>query len=222
VKRDGANAVITYTKNPFVPSFVYKALLKGAVSLLYKANAQINYSLATSYLLGKSHLEKGAVINGYIMPFGITLPLYVFVFKKRDLNKQIPTYVIQFNFQNRIFSLPMLFDNLGEPNHSNYTIIIPPPYFFTEQHLSAASPVSIQRDLASNEKVAGEEEELTVAMNPENQKDIWAYNRETGLSEQKEFHPSDMKYMIITADPGAIDPKELSDFIALVMNENAK
>lgn len=214
LRREGEKTTISYTKNPYVPANVYKALLKSALSLLGKSEIIQNYPLAIEYLVGKKVLQQGASISGYRLSFLINLPLHIYHFKKRIPNEKVPTDVMIFNFQNHIIALPIFLHNKDmATNYDLYNVVIPPPYFFDQATMAKAMPVSFMTDLYSTEKVTDDEESLSLVLDPESLKNSVSYNPETQKIERTENGNNGIKYLILTKGNVTIDPKAFSTFI---------
>jgi hypothetical protein len=214
LKREGEKTTISYTKNPYVPANVYKALLKSALSLLGKSEIIQNYPLAIEYLAGKKVLQQGASISGYRLSFLINLPLNIYHFKKRIPNEKVPTDVMIFNFQNHIIALPVLLHNKDmATNYDLYNVVMPPPYFFDQATMAKAMPMSFMTDLYSTEKVTDDEESLSLVLDPESLKNSVSYNPETQKIERTENESNGIKYLILTKGNVTIDPKAFSTFI---------
>jgi len=213
IKSKGNTATISYTKNPYTPSNVYKALLKSALSLLDDLIIKEKYQNASNYLMGKIDLNKGAVIRGYRLSFSSNIPLHVFCFRKKFKEDNIPEHVICFNFRDHIIALPLLSDAWKDWN-----IIIPPPYFLNEAIMHSAMPVPYFRDLSSTTQVLDEEETFTIQLDTNVSENTWCYDPLTDKHEQKPHNLDDLQYMVIARNGVTIDPKELSAFIDKQMN----
>jgi hypothetical protein len=210
--------IIRYTKNPFVPNYVYRSLLKSAISLLSDSEANGDYRLALEYLKGKDFIERGAEISGYQLSFGINLPLHVYRFEKKRIEDPIPTHVFAFYFQNRIIVFPVPFHRQDLARFGNgYTVLVPPPCFVSEEDRDNAMPVSFRRDLSSSEKIDIEEETLTMIVDPEVLKNACVYDPATGKIEPKEFSFGNTKYLILVKKGMTVDPAEFSEFIKRTM-----
>jgi len=205
---------IKYVKNNFVPSQVYKALLKSAISLLDENEVSKYYSASLDYLNDNILLDSGAFIAGFHLPFSYNLPLYTFLFKKRNANENIPTHMFVFNFQNIIISFPLLFHKSDcQSSRFEFQIPLPPPFFINKIAMVNANPQAFTRDLSSNSLVDNEEESITFNFDLNSNKKSAVYDPETGQTTIREHNPIGLKYLIISKDWVTVDPKELSTFI---------
>lgn len=214
LKTKGTTATISYTKNRYTPSKVYKALLKSALSLLDDLVVQEKYQHALNYLMGKIDMNKEAIIGGYRLSFSSNLPLHVFCFRKKVKEENIPEHIICFNFHDHIIALPLPDDDLK----GGCSVVVPPPYFLNEMMMNNTMPVPFTRDLSSNTQVLDEEEIVTFQLNPKDLENTWCYDPVTCTNEQKPFTLDDLQFMIFTKEGVSIDPKELSAFVEKQMN----
>jgi len=221
VNREGNKTSITYTKNPFKPSGVYKALLKYALSLLSEEGVKKNYHLAISYLNGDGIINNGAFVTGYKLSFGVNMPLHIYIYEKRDKNSKIPTHILTFNFQNNMITLPI-------PWHKDdihfyqtpFDIPIPPPYFTDPKVMDISMPWSYNRDFSSEQEIRDEEETITTVINAESLKDAVSYDPATDETVKRPYNPSGFKYIILTREGVTVDPKAFSAFIKEQMEKN--
>jgi hypothetical protein len=214
LKTDGGKTIISYTKNPFVPANVYKALLKSSLSLLNEAEINKHYGYAIKYLDGEKVMQCGAFIDGYTLSFKIDIPLHTYLFQKRRKDDRIPTHLIIFNFQNHIIDYPIPLHNEDIPFYSGaFNVIHPPPYFFNQSIMESEVPTAYSRDLCSTEKVTDEEEHLTLTLSPESLKNTVKYDLEKDQIQKAEFDVAGIKYLILTKGNVTVDPKALSLFI---------
>lgn len=211
-------STLKYTKNPFIPSNVYKAFLKSALSLLEDQEIEENYQLAIKYLQGKLDITSGAIIGGYKLSFLLDLPLHIYLFQKRDPCERTATHVMVFHFQNNIVALPLPFhkDDL-KFDSQEMAVFFPPPYFTNEQNMEIAMPEYFRRDLASNVKITDEEERIVFAIDQTSINKTWGYDPATDTFAEKKYNPDSIKYIVMTAEGVTIDPKALSAFITKEM-----
>ena len=215
-------STFTYQKNKFVPAHVYKAILKGALSLLGPEHVANEYQLALQYLNDQIVVQTGAWLGGYKLSFNLNLPLHVYVFEKRQKDEQIPTLVMCFYFQNNILVLPIPFNTVDiESNNQETTIVWPPPYFTNEGNLAIANPQRFERDFSSANKVEDETEGITLQMDMSSPESNVAYDPVTDKIYERAYSAEGIKYLIMTRDGVTIDPKALSAFIREQM-ENRK
>jgi hypothetical protein len=216
LNQDGHKHVISYTKNPFVPSRVFKALLKSALSVLPKADIQDNYQYALHYLAGRKDIQSGALINGYNLSFTTHLPLHILHFHKRNKDEKIHTDVVVFNFQNRLISVPIPAhrDDIEYGEDGSFSVVPPPPYFFNAETMASSMPVHFSTDLCSTEKVTDEQEHITVSVDPEALKNAVAINPGNGEVGPIQFGEDPTRYLVITQGDFAVrHPEEFYAFI---------
>ena len=214
LEKKGRTTNIKYTKNSFIPSNVYKALLKSALSIIDNKTVSQNYKYAIQYLAGNGQITKGAFVSGYKLSFQLNLPLHVFLFEKKIKADKIPTHIVVFNFQNNIISLPVpLHQEDISFYNSPYDVPVPPPYFTNQQNMEIAIPISYLRDFSSNEKIIDEEEIITLKMDPESLKNVSSYDPSTDQFIHRPYEQAPIKYLIITRDGITVDPKIFSAFI---------
>jgi hypothetical protein len=210
---DGTST-IRYTKNPFSPFSVYKAMLKSAISLLGPRYVSEFYKTALDLLAGRACLEKGLAMIGYQLTFKTNLPFHAFHFKKRNSFDKIPTDILLFHFQNHMISLPMPMHEDDKKMHdSDFSIIAPPPYFTNIDNMRTALPTGYVRDFSSRGLITGEEETLVLKIDDSALQNIAAFNGKTGQVEEKKFGEHPTKYLILVKEATQVDAKALHAFI---------
>ena len=220
-ERVGKTTNIKYIKNAFIPSHVYKSLIKSALSIIGDNEVSLNYEHAIQYLQGNGEIREGAFISGYKLSFKLNLPLHVYFFEKKRNSEKIPTHIIVFHFQNNIISLPV-------PLHRNdicfyknpYDIPIPPPYFTNQQSLENAMPSGFHRDLSSNESIINEEEIIKYSLDTEDLSNSCVYNPSIDEVTQNIYERGPIKFLIMTRDGVTVDPKTFSTFIKKQMESS--
>lgn len=213
VKKEGDKTTISYIKNAFTPSNVYKALFKCALSLLSDNEVNTNYRLALRYLAGKYAINNGAVITGYQLSFQTNFSLRVYIFRKKSNEDRIPTHVMCFQFQNHIISFPLPLHRADLCNASESEILFPPPYFTNEKDMITSMPVHFLRDMSSSVKIDDEEENFFFQLEPESLKDLCRYDPNTGKYEKVDYGSTTTKYIIVFKDGATVDPDTLIPFI---------
>lgn len=214
IEKDGATTKIKYIKNPFVPSKVYKALLKSSLSILGNKEVTKNYKLAIAYLMGNLQVMKGAFVSGYNLSFQLNFPFHIYLFEKKVKADKIPTHILSFHFQNNIISLPV-------PLHREdidfynipYEVPICPPYFTSPRDIQIAFPLPYNRDFSGKEKILNEEEIISFNIEPNSVEKISVYDSVTDKFLQKPYKMAQTKYLIIMREGMTIDPKKFSEFI---------
>lgn len=219
VKREGTKTTISYIKNAFTPSNVYKALLKCSLSLLSDDEVKGNYWRAIDYLADRCVIKSRAVIRGYHLSFQTTLPLHIYTFRKKVKEDKIPTHVMCFYFQNHIIVFPLPFHE-ADIHTSDLDILLPPPYFVGQEDMVNSLPTPFLRDMTSSAKVDNEEDNIIFQIAHDSLKDLYYYDPATDKYEQTGYNPVTPKYLIITKEGVTVNPKELSAFIKAEMEEN--
>lgn len=146
---DPANGFLTvpYPTNPYIPLYVYKSLLKIAISSL-PAKEVVNYSHAIKYLTTSVIDKKLVGVNSiflHSMTLGInyTQPMFI-LFKKRNESEQLFSHWCLMYFQNFIFQF---FIPLNESDFWLYNneikVDIPPPLFTEPTTAIAANELGI-------------------------------------------------------------------------------
>jgi hypothetical protein len=212
--------ILRYFKNGYIPSNVYKALLKCALSLLDEVTVNQVYGRALEYLMGKIVVTKGAVITGYKYSFSLNLPFHVCVFQKRRKEDSVHSHVLIFNFQNNMISLPLPLNNDDiTQSLQELTYIVPPPYFTNEGNIDIAMPTPFFRDLSSTSKILDEEERITLLFDPNQLKNSTSFDSATGETKQHKQGPKSVKYLIATTQGTSFDKEELSKFITYLQDQ---
>jgi len=214
IKVDGNTTTIAYTKNPYIPANVYKALLKSSLSILNIDVIEKHYKSASAYLMGKVKITQGAIIGGYHFPFIMNMPLHVIYFKSRVEDEKIPSHVMCFYFQNRIifFPLPEDLDDLPS-KPSDKKIIVPPPFFIDKTMIYRTQPKQFISDLFSENSVLDEEEVINLQLDPKDLENASCYDPVTDTHQIKKYDPAGMRTLILARDGVTVDPKALSTFI---------
>lgn len=222
LEEKGGKTIIRYTKNPFRPAGVYKALLKSALSLIDESSVKNNYVYALALLAGKFSLTQGAAVAGYNFSYNINLPLHIYLFRKHNASAKIPTEVLMFCFQNNMLVLPIPFHQADLANmQADFDIIVPPPYFVNQDDLRSSNPRAFFRDFSTSEKIDNEDETFVLEFDPNHLEKLWSYDLTTDKYEQTPFSISNTKYLIIVRDGVVVNPKELSTFIRQEMAGNS-
>jgi hypothetical protein len=211
---------LRYFKNAFVPSNVYKALLKCALSLLDEKTVNVNYGRAMDYLMGRIVLTERALMSGYKYSFILNLPLHVCIFQKKRKEDNIHSHVLIFNFQNNMISLTLpLNTNDGIQSSQELSYIVPPPYFANEGNMNVAMPIPFLRDLASTKKIVDEEERVTLQFDPNQLRNTTSFDPATGETKQHTHGPESLKYLIAIAQGASFNKEELSEFIKYIQEQ---
>jgi hypothetical protein len=120
-----------------------------------------SFPKALAFLSDKRHLESGAVLSWYRLPFNHSMPLYVLVFRKKNLEAKLPSYMMSFYFNNYILNMPLLM-NEQDSWSDGQCDFVPPPYFPIDRFLEIPILFHPVKDFASTEKVTDEWEDLII------------------------------------------------------------
>ncbi len=219
--RRAGKTTITYTKPPYIPSNVYKALVKAALSILSEDEVGKNYSKGIEYLMGGNFLS-GAHISGYTLPFEINMPLHIQIFKKRNAADCIPTHVFGFYFQNHIIYLPLPLHKEDIPFY-NRKMDMPyaPPYFLHGNPVVNIVPSSYQRDLSSNEIVNDDKESMIMMINPDFFATSYKYDPIEDEFVKGENNPLNTKYIIVTRAGTTFTKEQVRELTEFLKREEA-
>ncbi len=220
--RRAGKTTITYTKPPYIPSNVYKALMKSALSILSKEEVEVNYIEGIKYLQAGGDL-KGAHINGYTLPFDINMPLHVQVYKKRNAVDNIPTHVFGFYFQNHIIYLPLPLHKDDFAFHDK-EIEMPyaPPYFLVENPVVNIIPTAYEKNLSSNEKLNDDKETMIMMINPNSYKSGYKYDPNKDEFLEGEYNPINTKFIIITKAGTVFTKNQARELTEFLKNEEVE
>jgi hypothetical protein len=214
--RDKGILNIKYIKNPFVPSNVFKTLLKWALSVLHE-NVTPFYTPCFEYLKGKIDLG-GAKIYGYRLSFNCNLIPRAYIFKKRNVSDKIMTHVIAFGFQDFFIYVPIpFFINDHRLNGKEIEMPIAPPFFTQFEPYCNVSSSFFMDDVCSNEKKRNVEEILTIQLDPEDLKNTAVYDYKTDSIIEQGYKSEKLKCLLFTRDNLKIKPEELHEFVKSIL-----
>jgi hypothetical protein len=191
---------IKFLKTPYVPLSVFQSLLKIALSIMSEEETA-DYQRAIDFLhtSKKSAIYnvKGLLLTGYFLPlyFGYDQP-FVFLFRKKHLNDNIPTHVFVIHCKNMMLEIKLPLNRYDRFNLTGETIIVRdcPPIFFKPYELHNTPFKHFRRDLSFSETIRNDEEIITFKFNFDNSKKFTSYNPITGSTQkEKTFNPSEVK-----------------------------
>jgi len=191
---------IKFLKTPYVPLSVFQSLLKIALSIMPEEEI-VDYQRAIDFLHTSKkntiYNTKGLLLSGYLLPlyFGYDQP-FVFLFKKKNLNDNIPTHVVAMHCRNMMLEIKLPLNRNDKFNLTAETIIVRdcPPIFFKPYELHPTTFKHFRRDLSSPEIVRNDEEIVTFKFNFDSSKKITSYNPMTGSAqEEKTFNSNEIK-----------------------------
>ena len=185
--------VIKYTKHPYIPLNVFKAVLKMALSILDEEDL-FDYKIAFEYLTTKKYDN---AISGFALLWAHMMPLSfqyaspaVFLYEKTNSASKLFTHTfvltaLNFNFQ---IALPF-----NRKDASFYEIpggiefYICPPLFGRPTEDSIRPLNSYRYNLNSTEKVSNESEAFVIPTQPGEYDKLRFPNKETGEITEEEF-----------------------------------
>jgi hypothetical protein len=167
--KENQKTIITYTKAPYTPLHVYKALLKMALSVINPRHLP-DYQFALEYVRTDKHDHNYtgfAILTRYMMPltFQFGSPT-VMIFKKKIQANQFFTHVFLLYAQNSIFQILLPFNNndrhFYKPGAGGIDTLWCPP-LLGNKNLYEVGPISsLSFDLNSTIKVYNETESINI------------------------------------------------------------
>lgn len=204
---------IPYTKNPYIPHNVYKALLKSALSILSNDEIEKHYTKTIKHLMGEIKLT-GCLLSWFGLPLSINFIPHAYIFKKRNQNEPIHTHVIAFYFQNHIINIPIPLHNEDMPiGKVELSVPFTPPFFLSNEGLDSIDMLSYRNDMSSEIKQSDDVETLTLIKDRQSLEKLSAYDPATDTIKEMEGEPESIKYLIFTKPGFSVNPKEFSEFI---------
>jgi len=185
--------VISYSKSPYTPLRVFKAVLKMALSILNEEDL-FDYKIAFEYLTKKKYDNK---ISGFAFVWGHIMPLTfqyanpaVFLFKKKNSATKMFSHVFVLTALNFSFQITLPFNRRDGSFYSTpggIDIPICPPFFgrATEDFIRPLS--SYRYDLNSTERVRKETEAFAFKTRPGEYDKSRFRDKETGEITEEEF-----------------------------------
>lgn len=104
---DNGTFSLSYSKNLYSPSSVYRALIKAAIIIIGKPEIKKEHWPLIYYLNNKIDISSGALIYDYHFSFTINLPFIVYVFKAIRPYSCVFDYIVGVSFYNRMIYVPI-------------------------------------------------------------------------------------------------------------------
>lgn len=174
---------IQFTKQPYVPFNVYKALLKTALSIIPSKYVN-DYKRAYQVLVDNDdRLAAFANVIVYELPLEHKVGTPVcFLFEKKDKTAKTVSHIFALYFQNTIFQFPIpLFEediNIGMYDGKTYEIPTCPPLLLVQPENGATFKRQL-KDFSSLEKTT-EEASMSFYCDPDTLKNLKAFDPKTG------------------------------------------
>lgn len=194
---------IVFKKNSYIPLFVYKTLIKIALSTISPGDVE-NYSYAFKFLKSK---ELDNIVSGYAKVLCYTSPPHVRVqhpvatlFKRSNEGVSLPAHVFMLSFENIVYQFPIPFNNQdrenGLFNQPVHPIFCPPVFSVQPDERMRFGKEVV--NLSSLEKVVGEKDFLSFNVNPEDLAKAVAINPADGKLTNETFDPNEiMKFFFL-------------------------
>lgn len=203
---------INYRKNPYIPNRAYKALLKIALSFIPTDEVNADYALALRYLSStNTNVLNGCFLTGIHLPFNVTVPPYLLLYKKKDPNARIPTHIMALHFYNTVLCIPVplnkndLFFYGQDINMFNCPLISLYPIDFENN-----KPSHFSSDMSSQESITGERDIISAQFDPSDVKALKAFNLNTlTIDNEAQFDPSSIMSIMIMDKEIPIDLSKL-------------
>lgn len=206
------NCTFSYTKNSYVPSKVYKALIKSALSILGEQVIKGKYRHLISYMKGHAHIDSGAIIYEYQFPFETKYPFVVYLFEPKAKRESLYDHIVGISFQNKMMYIPL--PGLNTIACRNMEVLPPPP--IKPIVLSAAWYQSTYKvvDLSSSNVKSDDVEVISFSFDLSNLPGgLQYYDPNTESYGIGSLDAAKKGKIIITNDSFQCTPKELSAFM---------
>lgn len=189
---------------PFIPIYVYKALLKIALSILPKKE-MISYQDLLPFILNPaSTYISTCPIAGYMLHDDARFEFQSLIFEKNNSNLKLPTHFFCFYWLSNIIILHL-------PNHKNdiwikdeyIEVPVPPPLFLNvDDELLEKLPIKyFFEDFNSIDPVRDRLREIVLQVKPETMRELLGKNMDTGeVVELGEFDISKINGLFISKD----------------------
>ncbi|MEB0261779.1 hypothetical protein [Mucilaginibacter sp. 10I4] len=192
--KENKQTIVKYTKAPYTPLHVYKALLKMALSVVDPKHLP-DYNFAFEFLRTKKHDEK---FSGFAILIRSTMSLTfqfpsptVMIFRKKDANAKLFSHIFLLYAQNSIFQIIMPFylkDRAFYTPTSGPVDTIWCPPLFGNKSLSQIGPISsLSFNLNGTEKIYNEIESIKIQALGEDFEISKIINKETGEITERKF-----------------------------------
>jgi len=204
---------IPYTKQPYIPLKVYKALLKSALSMISEEEIRNHYSNAIRFLRGEFIVTEGCILSWFNMPIPVDHLPVAYLFKKRNSSDNLHTHIVSCYFQNHIINIPIPLHNLDMPTaKGNFQLLFTPPFFATHE-LENIEVLPGRKDMSSDKKVSDDIEVLTIAKDKSSNEKAVKYDPVTDTITETNDEPESTRRIIFSKDGFSVNPKEFSAYI---------
>ncbi|OKS88101.1 HNH endonuclease [Mucilaginibacter polytrichastri] len=203
--------VIKYTKKPYSPIRVYKALLKMGLSMIPNEEVE-QYRPAFKYLFNPAPnglFDEFAKIMRHLLPMEhrFIKPAGM-LYRKNDPAAKLPRHVFVLYYETYIYAFPLPFNeldwNAGLYKDLEMGCLFPPPIVFHPPHeLSVAFSHNV--NLSRYEKVVGEEDAVSFEMKLEDLKNMTSFDPKTGISKHGIVDPGEIVGMFIAPAGTTLD-----------------
>ena len=191
--KDTNTTSIHYTRTPYTPLNVYKALLKIALTVLPTEYTK-EFKFTYEYLLkkpGTNSFMGFEIVTAYIMPltFNIDIPV-VMLFKKSDPSSTLFSFIFTIHTLNYIYQIILPFNSHDRhlyENRGSIDALWCPPLFGRSSNEGIESIDEKSFHLDSEEKVSGEKESIHIPTNPIDFERSLILKKETGEVEERKF-----------------------------------
>lgn len=194
--KENHQTIVTYTLSPYTPIFVYKALLKMALSIIPTEDLKY-YDFAFKYLISNKYdsIYKGfATVSAYSTPINHTLEKPVgLLFKKINSKEKRFTHIFSLYTLNVIYQIAIPFnsnDGWFFKNGENIETVWCPPLFGEEYPFPIETIITSSLDLNSTEKVKGKQGKFILPGRSEDFEMVKFVDKNTGSLYEEVFDGS--------------------------------
>lgn len=196
---------INYKKHSYIPIFVYKALLKVALSLI--KDTYLPVYTETIKMLITDHSDKflSSFAKVGVAYTSLHMKTHCLIFRKQSATEAFPTHVFQLYYENLVFQLfiPLNKEDCGHYGDRALNINYCPPIFF--QPVAEDEKCSFEiLDLSGTQKIK-ETGTLSMMFDPEATKNLSAMNPFTGEVESNvKFNPKNIAKIMLVPSGASI------------------
>jgi len=217
VNTETGRTVTRYTKTPYTPVNVYRALLKVALCMLHEdetSNYRRQFEFLRSENIAPAQADFVKVIchalpNNYRYPHPVALLMH-----RKDPDARLPRYTFVLYWENLIFSFPLFLDqrDIDAGHYRNYdmTALFPPPMVLErpgeDQYCVTTFPEFHRTGL-----VTCEEGEMVLEATPEVMSNLDCFDPETGQWVKADLDTSEIVGIYMAPEGTTIDISQLID-----------
>lgn len=208
--REAGTTLIRFTKHSYSPIFLYKSILKIALSCLRNEDVA-DYDLAFKYLLSKKydHYSKGiSKLLSYSYPPGIGHKVpFANLYRKNNDKQKIFTHVFELTFMNHIFQMVIPFNKNDLVSFTDETIPIffSPPMFYDSATANTIQIKDQLLDLSCKKLEKNEQEVIGFKYDVDEYSKGVAYDFETNEIKEGTFDPDSVKQIVIMPKSAFLD-----------------